>query len=99
MVIDFNLDEIDIGEEPKNIIRKLLNRETVVHNNGNINRMVSRYTPTLSQHGILLATNHRRTGKSIVALDLDAAKEFPNFDNMFKKEIDGLIKAFKKGDW
>ena len=99
MDIDFNLDDIDIGEEPKSILKKIIKKETAVHKNGALNRLVSRNTPTLSEHGILIATNHRRTGKNIVALDMDAAAEFPNFDDVFKKEIDGLIKAFKKGGW
>lgn len=99
MDLDFNLDDINIGEEPKSIIRKLINRETAVHKNGALNRLVSRNMPTLSEHDILIATNHRRSGKNIVTLDLDAAKEFPNFDDVFKKEIDGLIRAFKKGGW
>lgn len=99
MDLDFDLDDIDIAPDTRGVLKKIIKKETAVHKNGALNRQVSRSTPILSGHGILIATNHRRTGKNIITLDMDEAAAFPNFDDVFKKEIDGLIKALKKGGW
>jgi hypothetical protein len=101
--LDFDLDDIDIGPDTRGVLKKIIKKETAVHNNGALNRLVVKKTPTLSEHGILIATNHRRTGKNIIALDMDKAATFPNFDDVFNKEMNNLIKTFKKknltGGW
>lgn len=97
--IDFDLDDWDISDKPKHVLKGLAKNGHAVHNDAELNRLIARETPTMSRRGILMVTNHRRTNKSIVALDFDEAARFPDFNKIFNKEIKDLVITLKKGGW
>jgi len=97
--MDLDIDLEDLTPETRGVLKKLVKDHFATHHNGPLNRVVPREMPMLSEKGVLIATNHRRTGKNILAIDMTEAAKYPNFDMVFEKEIDALIKTLKKGRW